>query len=418
MTTNGASISGKGSNSVQVRHYNERVVLDAIRRKGQASKAEVARHAHLTPPAVAGIVDALVKAGYVEQRGKRFGQKGQPSVMFGLAEDGAYSIGIHIGRKTLDAVLIDFTGKIRSAESHDYDFPQPHIIKRIGGSFISKMRNMLGNNASRLMGIGISAPYFLGGWEQELGVAPDISAKWREVDLTHFFAEAEGLELVVENDASAAAAAELIFGAGTRYRDFVYLSINTMIGGGLILDGVLQTGPNGNSAAYGPLPVSPSLLNSVVKPKSGVELLLRRASIYILINHLQKHGIDIKRVRELEPISAEAKPYLAEWLEDCADALAQAIVTTVSIIDLEAIVIDGLLPRAILQEAVARIQSRFAEIVPKGVVVPEIVCGTAGPQASAIGAGILPIYALFSPDSSVLTKKAVEKKPLMIRSLG
>jgi hypothetical protein len=46
------------------------------------------------------------------------------------------------------------------------------------------------------------------------------------------------------------------------------------------------------------------------------------------------------------------------------------------------------------------------------------VAGSTGPQASAIGAGILPIYSMFAPDSAVLTKKAVEKKPLMIRSLG
>ena len=63
MITNGTLPSGKGSNSVQVRHYNARVVLDAIRRLGQASKADVARYAHLTPPAVAGIFDALVNAG-------------------------------------------------------------------------------------------------------------------------------------------------------------------------------------------------------------------------------------------------------------------------------------------------------------------------------------------------------------------
>ena len=65
MSVTGGLTSGKGSNSVQVRHYNERVVLDAIRRLGQASKADVARHAHLTPPAVADIIDALVEGGYV-----------------------------------------------------------------------------------------------------------------------------------------------------------------------------------------------------------------------------------------------------------------------------------------------------------------------------------------------------------------
>ena len=110
-----------------------------------------------------------------------------------------------------------------------------------------------------------------------------------------------------------------------------------------------------------------------------------------------------------------AKRFVVEWQDDCADAIAQAIISTISVVDVEAIIIDGLLPRPLLQDTVARIQRRFAEIVPKGLVAPEIACGTTGAQASAIGAGILPIYSLFSPDSSVLTKKAVEKKPLMIR---
>jgi predicted NBD/HSP70 family sugar kinase len=418
MTAYDSSASRKGSNSVQVRHYNERVVLDAIRRQGLASKADVARHAHLTPPAVASIVDALVDAGYVEQKGKRFGQKGQPSVMYGIAPEGGFSIGLHIGRRSLDAVLVAFSGAVLSSETHEYDYPEPEQVRRIGGGLIARMREGLGERAERLIGLGVSAPYFLGGWEQELGFPPEASARWRDVDLTSFFRQAAGLPLFVENDASAAAAAELVFGAGARYRDFIHLSINTMIGGGLIMDGVLQTGPNGNAAAYGPMPVTPSRLSSVSRPAGPFEILLRRASIYGLINHLQANGIAITRVRELDPLPREARGPFNEWQEDCADALAQAIVSTIAVVDVEAIVIDGLLPRVLLQDTVAKIQRRFAELVPIGLVAPEIVAGTTGPKASAIGAGILPIYSLFAPDRAVLTKKAIEKKPLMIRSIG
>ena len=334
-----AGPTGKGSNSVQVRHYNERVVLDAIRRLGQASKADVARYANLTPPAVAGIVDALVAAGYVEQKGKRFGKKGQPSVIYSLAPNGAFSIGLHIGRRTLDAVLIEFTGALRTAESHEYDYPEPDLVRRVGGGAIGRLRKLLGDEAPRLIGMGISAPYFLGGWERELGFPPEVSSRWRDIDLMDFFAEAQGLSLHVENDASAAAAAELVFGAGTRYRDFVYLSINTMIGGGLVIDGALQTGPNGNAAAYGPLPVTASRLSSIPAPTGSFELLLRRASIYGLINHLRANGVAISRVRDLEPMPSEARPFFVEWQEDCADALAQAIVTTIAIVKVFSMII-------------------------------------------------------------------------------
>lgn len=409
---------GKGSNSAQLRHYNERVVLDAIRRRGLASKADIARHAKLTPPAVSGIVDTLMDAGYVEQRGKRFGRKGQPSVMFGLAAEGGFALGLHLGRRTLDAVLIDFTGAVRLTESHEYDFPEPDAVQRIGGAAIARLRETLGDGARRLIGIGISAPYFLGGWEEELAAPAEASARWRQVDLAGFFPEAAALPLFVENDASAAAAAELVYGAGMRYRDFIHLSINTMVGGGLIMDGVLQTGPNGNAAAFGPMPVTPSRLATVAKPKGPFEILLRRASIYGLVNHLRASGSKVQRVRELDPMPPEARAPFREWQEDCADALAQAIVSAIAVIDVEAVVIDGLLPRALLQDTVGKVQRRFAEIAPSGLVLPEIVAGTVGPQASAIGAGILPIHALFAPDSGVLTRKGVEKKPLMIRRTG
>ncbi|MEQ1956421.1 ROK family transcriptional regulator [Mesorhizobium sp. CN2-181] len=409
---------GKGSNSAQLRHYNERVVLDAIRRRGQASKADIARHAKLTPPAVSRIVDTLLVAGYVEQKGKRFGQKGQPSVMFGLAAEGGFSLGLHLGRRTLDAVLIDFAGTVRLTESHEYDYPEPEAVQRIGNAAIARLRATLGSGAGRLIGIGISAPYFLGGWEEELAFPTDASARWREVDLAGFFREAGSLPLFVENDASAAAAAELVYGAGTRYRDFIHLSINTMIGGGLVIDGVLQTGPNGNAAAFGPMPVTPSRLASVARPSGPFDILLRRASIYGLINHLRWSGSEINRVRELDPMPAEARAPFGEWQEDCADALAQAIISAIAVIDVEAVVIDGLLPRALLQDTVAKVQRRFGEITPSGLVLPEIIAGTVGPQASAIGASILPIHTLFGPDSGVLTRKAVDKKPLMIRKRG
>ena len=99
----------------------------------------------------------------------------------------------------------------------------------------------------------------------------------------------------VENDASAAAVAELVQGVGTRYEDFLHISLTTFIGAGLVIDGTLQTGPHGNTAAFGPFPVAPSSLASVPKPSGPFEILLHRASIYTLVNHLRLGGVEITR---------------------------------------------------------------------------------------------------------------------------
>ncbi|HTN63163.1 MAG TPA: ROK family protein, partial [Devosia sp.] len=387
------------------------------RRFGQASKAEVARFAHLTPPAVAAIIDALVAGGYVLENGKRFGGKGQPSAMYGLAPEGAYSIGLHIGRRAMDAILLDFAGQTCAFETHEYEHPDPDSIRRLGSAAIARFRAQLGlARATRLVGMGISAPYFIGGWDEELGFPRAVQEAWRAVDLRSHFAETQGLPVMIENDASAAAVAELVYGVGKQYPDFLHISLSTFVGGGLVLDGTLQTGPNGNTAAYGPFPVTHSSLSSVPKPAGKFEVLLHRASTYTLIHHLRVNGVAISRVRDLEPMPPEARVLVSEWQDDCADALAQAIIGSIALVDLEAVVIDGLLPPPLLQDTVARVRTCFTQMMPPGLIAPTIVTGSLGARASALGASLLPIYSMFGPDTGVLMKKGNDKKPLMVGS--
>src|SRR5260370_18100299 len=93
-TQSGRPSSRKGSNSVQIRRYNERVVLEALQRLGKASKADLARSANLTPQAVATIVDYLAEVGLVKLEGKRVGQVGQPSTLYAPSPDCPFPIGL------------------------------------------------------------------------------------------------------------------------------------------------------------------------------------------------------------------------------------------------------------------------------------------------------------------------------------
>jgi predicted NBD/HSP70 family sugar kinase len=182
----------------------------------------------------------------------------------------------------------------------------------------------------------------------------------------------------------------------------MYISIDTFVGGGLVQSGKVHTGPHGNSAALGPLPVSPSSLDSMAAKPARYQSLLHRASIYVLVNHLKSRGIEITRVRELDPLPHGAREPLFEWIEDCSSALVEAIIAITSVIDIEAIVLDSILPRSIHLELLAKVQSQFNRVSAIGIVAPEIVSGQFGPEASQIGAAMLPFSALLAPDSSVL----------------
>jgi predicted NBD/HSP70 family sugar kinase len=147
----------------------------------------------------------------------------------------------------------------------------------------------------------------------------------------------------------------------------------------------------------------------VPPPARPFEILLHRASVYVLMNHLRTNGIAVHRSDDVEALGIGAQPYVNEWIADAADALAQAIIGSIAVVDVEAIVIDTILPSFLLERIVAGIRERFAGLLPDGLIVPQIVMGTIGRRAAAIGGAILPLYAAFAPDSGTLVKSAAAK---------
>ena len=383
-------------------------MLESLQRLGQASKAELARSANLTPQAVAAIVDHLADVGLVQLQGKRSGQIGQPSMLYAPAPEGAFSIGLHAGRRAFEAVLVDFTGQVLQTETSEYEYPEPHAVAGLAAAAVRELQAALTPaQQARVVGVGVAIPYFLGEWASELGIPGSITSAWDTYDLPATLSREIPFPLFIENDASSAATAELVHGHGRDTRDFIYLFISTFIGGGIVIGGNLETGPHGNTGAFGPYPVGPSLLSSVPPPRGPFEILLRRASIYVLTNHLRVNDVPIRRAHELETLGDQAEPFLTEWIDDCADALAQAMIGAVAVIDVDAIVIDGILPSSVLTRTVRAIADRFDSIVPEGLVAPRIVTGSVGPRAAAIGAAILPLYAMFAPDSASLVKTRI-----------
>jgi len=103
----------RGSNQIGMRQFNERVVLQAIRMHGPLPKAHIARLTHLTAQTVQVIIARLEADDLVVRQAPVRGRIGQPSVPMALNPDGAFSIGIKIGRRSLDVLLLDFTAQVR-----------------------------------------------------------------------------------------------------------------------------------------------------------------------------------------------------------------------------------------------------------------------------------------------------------------
>ena len=123
-----ARLHPRGSHQGGLRQYNERVVLQAIRLHGALPAAAIARITHLTPQTVSQISRRLLDDGLLAKGELVRGKVGQPSVPLALAPDGAYAIGIKIGRRSMDVLLVDFTGAVRARWSSEYEFPEPQSV--------------------------------------------------------------------------------------------------------------------------------------------------------------------------------------------------------------------------------------------------------------------------------------------------
>ena len=149
----------RGSSQGGLRQCNERVVLQAVRLHGAMSGAEIARLTGLTAQTVSLITKRLIDDGLLRKGAPQRGKVGQPSVPLSLDPEGAYAIGIKVGRRSLDVVLVDFTGQVRQRWDLDYahadhDVLLPQIAQRL-----KDMRRKLGPDKREVVqGIGIAAP--------------------------------------------------------------------------------------------------------------------------------------------------------------------------------------------------------------------------------------------------------------------
>lgn len=390
-----------GANQVRVRAYNERLVLSLVRLHGSLSKADITRRSGLSAQTVSVIMRSLERDGLLLRGEPLRGKVGQPSVPMRLNPNAVYSFGVKIGRRSADIVLMDFVGTIRLHHHHTYAFPKPDEIMEIITSGISRLEKQLDpQERERIAGVGIAAPFELWNWAEEVGAPAGAMDVWRDVDLQAEVSSRIPYPVFLQNDATSACGAELVFGIGPSYPDFIYFFIGSFIGGGIVLNSALFSGRTGTAGAVGPLPVRGS--------NGDTRQLLDIASIFVLENLLREHGIDP------EPLWYSADDWvdfgapMELWIRNSAAALAQAIVAAASIIDFSAAIIDGGFPGWVRQRLVQATIEAVNDLDLQGVIIPEIVEGKVGSQARAIGGASLPIFARYLIDQNVLFKNTAE----------
>lgn len=398
MAVQPAPLPGGGANQVRVRAHNERLVLSLVRYNSGLSKADLARRTGLSAQTVSVIMRALEKDGLLLRGAPVRGRVGQPSTPMYLNPEAVYSFGVKIGRRSADLVLMDFVGTIQLTLHRTFPYPMPaQIIDFITAGIAELEGHLTQEQRDRIAGIGIAAPFELWNWADKVGAPQGAMDAWRGFDLQGEVAARVGYPVHLQNDATSACGAELVFGIGANHADFIYFYIGSFIGGGVVLNSSIFVGRTGTAGALGSMPVRSKL--------GETRQLLEIASIFVLENMLRERGIDPQPLWYSADDWVDFGEPTEQWIRDSATALAQAIVASASVIDFGAAIIDGGFPPWVRARLVAATREEVGKLDLQGVLIPEILEGSVGAQARAIGGASLPIFARYLVDQSVLFKE-------------
>jgi len=160
-------------------------------------------------------------------------------------------LAIDLGGTKIIAAIIANPGQVMAKKRHPTlanEGPQP-VIKRLF-SAIDDVLSLSNTTPSQLDSISIASA---GAIDADKGIvtsSPNLPG-WQGVPLRDIVKEKYKVDTFLINDASAAALAEYHFGAGKRIKNLVYLTVSTGIGGGIIINGQLYTGPSGSAGEIG-----------------------------------------------------------------------------------------------------------------------------------------------------------------------
>ena len=381
-----------------MRAINRQIVLNYVRDRGPISRAEIARRTSLQRSTISEIVDSLVEEGLIEEVGAGASTGGRCPKLLALRASGAAAVGIDIAPTHTTVASCDLAGSVLEREVFEThpDFEQ--TIRRA----VSSATRLIGQSPGKIEGVGVSLPGLVDPSTGRLVYVPYF--KWRDLDVGRRLNVATGLKVAVDNDANAAALAELWFGRAevSEARDFIMVFIAEGVGTGIILDRQIYRGEGGAAGEFGhmvigeraPVPCSCGGYDCWEAFASGRAAVARYAA---LVGDEEARQMSFAQLidRALDG-EAAARGALLETARHLGRGISNLIVG----FSPEIVVVGGAITRAwelvsgILDEAVKR-------SIRRDLPAPCLTPSTIGDEASLMGALSLVLADKFTPVAAI-----------------
>jgi len=347
----------KTGDQMLVRQLNTAIILDCLRLNAPLSRAETSSKTGLNRSTVSSIVNQLVQEGLVREIEFQKDKLGRPGMLLELSPDGACAIGAEIGVGFVSIMLADFGAKPIWCKrvAVDPEIEQSAFIKR-AGDLIQEALARAKRQGSRPLGIGVGVSGLVDVRQGELVFAPNL--KWSHVPIRQMLMERFDVPVFVENDANAAALGEYYFGVARGVENFIYLSADVGLGGGIVLGGKLFRGNGGYAGEVGHMAFDPNgdlcgcgrrgFWESLVSPRAvvrNIQATLQNGTDSLIRQLADGNLNNITFDQVIEAAQANDQVALCA-LQDVARWLGIGIANLVNTLNPELVVLGGGLARA------------------------------------------------------------------------
>lgn len=374
------------ANPSRWRDYNRQLILGELHSNGPLGRAEIARRSGLTIQAVSNIIAELEEDGLLRAAGPVKGRRGLPSIQYRVNPSGGYALGIEIRPAVALATLVDLSGQLVWQDRRPLKSADPAtvtaLLPKLRDAGLAKVPAARG----RLMGAGVVMPGPFGRTALS-GTATDLPG-WEDAEPARLCADALDLQVIVENDANAAAMAERIALASEGLDTFACLYFGTGLGLGIVHGGQLIAGAFGNAGEIGQIPIVSGT------ERCTLESILSRAAIE---RRLAGSGVSVIDMDALAALHASGDPNIRSWIDEAADALQQAMIVIENLLDPQATILCGAMPRSVLGDLVAATDLPTTIARREDATGPALRIGTCSRMAAARGAAALILARSFTP---------------------
>lgn len=355
-----------------------RQVLDLLLKSGGASQADITRRLDLSQPTVARLIQGFQRDGMVQLASRQVDRPGNPSVHVALNPDFAYVLGVAMLGDMLSMALLDFTGRERGYRVAAMPDMSRGVVLETLARFQASLIAETGVAAERVCALGVGISGFYVGEGRQIN-PPAYLNDWALVEVEPILEQALGLPVTLDNDATAAAVGESVFGVGRQSANFAYLHLTNGFGGGIIANGHALRGHNGNAGEFGGI----WTLDGAGYP-----------NLDLLRTCVGDAGRPFDTVEDMVRSIDLSCPGVEAWLGQALGPFQKLAGFLSYIIDPEFIVIGGRLPESIAGELARRIVIPVAtNRLGRPPPLPKVVVSQVRGDPVALGAAAMPLQA-------------------------